>query len=422
MLQFYRYLSIVLIPIIFLLILFRIYRNKEDKVRFLEKFAFKMKRKPKGEILWFNAASMGELKSLLPLLYKLEEQGQKLLITTTTITSAKYFSTLKLNAIHQFAPLDNPAVIKRFLKHWQPKILFLTDSELWPNLLHYTAKHCDIILLNARLSDKSFKRWQKVESIAKQIFSNIQLIIPSSQKDKEKFSYFSANIATFYGNMKYLAPPLAVDAQQLRNLSARLTTKNIICYASTHPGEDEFLLKVHQQLMIYKPDLLGIIIPRHPHRGKRIAQYVKTLGLNAQLRSINPLTPIDTQIYIGDTMGDLGLFFRLAPIVVMGKSFKAVGGHNILEPALLDSAIIIGPNYQNFTNIVEDFLLHDAIMVAEDEYHLKATLLMLLADSTRLKQLQHNAKQMMQKNNVLLTNILKVVNKYTVSKTKVAKE
>lgn len=317
-------------------------QGKEIPTRLPEREGFAALPRPEGRLVWLHAASVGETMSALPVLQALTGQVS-LLLTTGTVTSARLAQErLPLGAIHQFVPLDVPAWVDRFLQHWHPDVAVFLESELWPNLL----RGCDDasiprLLLNARMSDGSARNWRRAPRTARALLGGFRTILAQSAADAARFRGLGVAVQE-WGNLKFFAAPLPADDAALTALRAQIPGPLWLA-ASTHPGEEEICAAAHEILLAEFPALTTIIVPRHPARGAEVA----ALCGNAPRRALGQ-APVARQIYVADTLGELGLFFRLSSFAFIGNSLAGMGGHNIIEPALLSRPVITGPHLENF--------------------------------------------------------------------------
>lgn len=335
----------------------RLKRGKEDASRFHERMGRPKIERPEGHLIWMHGASVGESLSMLPVIAEIISRANapSVLVTTGTVTSAKLMrERLPEGAIHQFVPVDRLPYVLGFLDHWKPDVAFWWESELWPNLITETHhKNIPMILVNARMSPPSFKRWQRWKRFARSLLGSFDLVLAQSDTDVARFEALGAKKVERMGNMKFAVPPLPCDEGTFAEIRSRARLRPMWLAASTHAGEEEIAWQVHQHVSKQNPQLLTIIAPRHPDRGAEIAEMLRGKGAVVAVRSNSePITP-ETMIYLADTMGELGLFFRLAPIVFMGKSLVPAGGQNTIEPARLGGAVITGPHYWNFDEITQ---------------------------------------------------------------------
>ena len=338
----------------------RVAAGREIAERLPERFGIDLTPRPAGPLLWLHAASVGETMSILPILEILHRRT-KVLVTTGTVTSQTLLGQrltdcgLLDNVLHRFAPLDVPSWVGRFLSHWQPDVACFVESELWPNqLAACQARGIKLMLLNARMSDRSFARWRRIPGLARHILGRFALIQARGDQDADRLRSLGATHVDSPGDLKFAAPPLPVDQMELDRLRGLLKGRPVWLAASTHPGEETLIAGVHRAVGETHPGLLTIVAPRHPERGPALAA-----ELNAPRRAAGQQPPADSGIWIADTMGELGLWYRLSPIAFVGRSLIAPGGgQNPLEPARLGCAIAVGPNTGNFADHVA--LLRDA--------------------------------------------------------------
>lgn len=327
-------------------------RGKEDPTRLGERRGETSRLRPAGPLVWVHAASIGESLSMLGLLARILDDHPHVsaLVTTGTLTSARLLETRLggLRAVHQFVPLDRARYVRRFLEHWHPDLAIWVESELWPNLILETRQHgIPMLLVNARMSARSFARWRRLPGVIRPLLSAFQLCLAQDQAAAERLWRLGADHAECVGNLKAAAAPLAADAAELERLRRATAGRSLWLAASTHPGEEDAVASAHAALRGVRPHLLTIIVPRHPSRGGEIAERLQAQGLRVTRRSAGALPGAETEIYLADTLGELGLFYRLAPIVFVGGSLARHGGHNPIEAALLGCAILIGPDTSN---------------------------------------------------------------------------
>lgn len=345
----------------------RVGRGKEIPARLAEREGIETMGRPAGRLIWLHAASLGETISILPLLPMLAAEGH-VLLTTGTVTSQKLLATrlpemgLAERVIQRFVPLDVPRWAARFLDHWQPDAAGFVESEIWPNLLAAAAqRRIPLMLLNARLSARSLARWQKAPRTAREVLGWFSLIHPQSEGDGERFARLTETRILPPGNLKLAAPPLPVDSHTLSHLST-LIGGPVWVAASLHRGEDEVIIETHARLSAVHPGLLTIIAPRHPERGAALA----ALAGGAPRRALGELPPDRGGLWIADTVGELGLLYRLAPLAFVGGSLVPHGGQNPAEPARLGRAVAIGPHTANFTDTVSLLQAGGALSVVSD--------------------------------------------------------
>ena len=363
MILFYRVLTSLLYPFLIFFIYLRKIAHKEDHLRFKEKIFpshFKAERKF-SKLIWFHAASIGEYKSIVPLINNLlhENKNQEILITTSTLSSGNLASIeLKKfkNVYHRYFPLDIDFLIKKFLKIWKPNFIFLVDSEIWPNLILNAKKNkIPLALLNARLTTKTFNKWIKFPKTAEKIFGSLDLCIASNNETKIFLERMKVKNIHFYGNLKLISE---IDEKKITNINENfLSTKRFWVAASTHQGEDLFCLKVHKKIKEKFNDIITIIIPRHINKTKRIFNVSKSLNLKTQLLEKNEKISFNKEVIIVNSFGVLQDYFKYAKSVFIGKStLKRLikeGGQNPIDAAKLGCKIYHGPYVYNFQEIYE---------------------------------------------------------------------
>lgn len=391
----------------------RVAGGKEDPARLSEREGEAGRARPDSPLLWLHAASVGEAQSALILIEKLLALNPALhiLVTTGTVTSAQLMGQkLPDRAFHQFYPLDHPDWAARFLDHWRPNMALWMESELWPNMLREIGKRSiPCALINARLSPRSYKRWRAFKNSAKTLLRTFDVILTQTPQDKDYYDTLGAPQVIAAGNLKYSAHPLPAVAEDLAALQNAIKDRPLWVYASTHKGEESLACRVHQALLQDIPNLLTIIAPRHPERGGEVAQICKEHGISYALRGKNKTPPgADTAIYIADTLGELGLLYTLCPVAVIGRSLSddGGGGHNPLEAALLECAVLHGPHIQNLQDIYERMNKAGAALMLQDEMAMTAMLSTLLTDPERLREAQTRALDFAISQNAVINDIL----------------
>ena len=352
-LRAYRGLASVATPIAPMVLANRLKRGKEHPQRLAERRGESKLVRPPGPLIWAHGASVGVMLAVIPLVEGLRERNFNVLVTSGTVTSARLAEErLPQGAIHQFVPLDAPSFTERFLAHWRPNLALFAESDLWPNLIMATSqKGIPLILVNGRLSERSFTRWRYLPSTIGALLSRFDLCLAQSDNDAERFSELGAPRLSVTGNLKLDVPAPPVDAGKLALMRQTLRDRPIVAAASTHAGEEAVIIDAHRRLRQSFPGLLTIIAPRHPERGAGVLEIATAAGLNAVARSRGHMPERGTDVYVADTIGELGLIYRLAPIVFMGGSLVRHGGQNPIEAAKLGAAILHGPHVWNFSEI-----------------------------------------------------------------------
>ncbi len=332
---------------------YRLKHGKENPARIAERRGESSVPRPAGPLVWLHGASVGELMAALPLVERIKARGFAVLVTSGTVTSAALArQRLPHGAIHQFIPLDAPGFVERFLDHWRPSLALFVESDLWPNLILAAAQRSvPLILLNGRLSERSFERWRKMPSAIEALLKRFDLCLVRTASDAKRFGELGAPRLSVVGNLKFDVPQLPVDDNRLTMLARALGSRPVIAAASTHPGEERIVVDVHLRLRPMFPGIITLIVPRHPERGPEVAALASARGLNAVLRSAGKPPDNTTDIYVCDTVGELGLIYRVAPVVFMGGSLVPHGGQNPIEAIKLGAAILHGPFISNFAEI-----------------------------------------------------------------------
>lgn len=388
-------------------------RGKEDPQRLDERMGIPGTERPDGKLAWVHAASVGEIQSALILVDILlaNRPDFHILVTTGTVTSAKLAEQrLPARAIHQYYPLDHPQWAAQFLDHWRPDLMLWMESELWPNMLMAAQKRAiPAALINARLSPRSFRRWQKYapRSIEK-LLHGFQICLAQSEDDAAQFRALGARNVSVIDNLKYAATPLPCESQELEKLQAALGNRPLWLYASTHDGEEDIACRLHMHLQKTMPDLLSIIVMRHPERLGAVTQICEKYGLRYKIRGGNHALPdAQDQIYLVNTMGELGLFYRLCPLACIGRSFShdGGGGHNPIEAAQLGCAVLHGPHVQNLALIYEELDQAGAAIALKNEKDFQNRLERLLTDPEGLAALQNKAANFCQTKAAILNTI-----------------
>jgi len=354
MLVIYRTLINIVFILSPLIIVYRIFKKKEDPNRFWEKFCFFSDKKNDGNLVWFHGASVGEIQSIVPLLEKIEKNKKikKILITSNTLSSSKIVKKLKLKKIvHQFFPIDTNFHSKKFLEYWKPTCSFFIDSEIWPNMiLNLKKKEVPIILLNGRITKKTFKKWKIFSNFARKIFGIFDLCLSSSIESKKYLNNLGAKKVKYIGNLKF-SQSEKKESQISKNLKQIIKSKKTWCASSTHNNEEQICGNVHMQLKKKYKDLLTIIIPRHTHRVDNIEDELKKLKLVSCRLSSNQNMSRKTDILIVDSYGKTKSFYHSCKNVFLGGSLINHGGQNPLEAARYGCNILHGPNVFNFKEI-----------------------------------------------------------------------
>jgi 3-deoxy-D-manno-octulosonic-acid transferase len=381
-LRVYQKLSAAMVPLAPALIKRRLKQGKEDPARVGERRGMSRDVRPHGPLVWIHGASVGEVLAAAALIEKLRVLNIRVLLTSGTVTSAAIVAKrFPADIIHQYVPYDSPRYVARFLDHWRPSLALFIESDLWPNLiLASAARRLPMVLINGRMSHRSFPRWRRVAGTISALLGRFDVCLAQSKIDAERFTALGSRNVITTGNLKLDVPAPPADSAKLRQLRSAIGGRPIIVAASTHPGEEHILLKAHRTLAGFFPSLLSVIVPRHPGRGETIAGAIAASGLQVALRSREKLPAPATDIYVADTMGELGLFYRLAPIVFMGGSLVEHGGQNPIEAVKLGASIVHGPHVFNFTDVYEALDSAGGARRADTQEALVTQLGQLLAD------------------------------------------
>ena len=395
----YRLITSFVAPLIPLWLQWRKLYGKEDARRLRERYGFTSKPRPKGTLVWLHAASVGESNSVLILIQKIKERYPEihLLLTTGTVTSANLMQKrLPKDVIHQYVPIDTPSAVRRFIRHWRPDIALWVESELWPNLvMEANEAEAFMGIINGRMSERSFEGWKKRPEMIKPMLSSFNIVFAQTQADAKRLSELGAKDVLCVGNLKYDAAFLPCNEEELIDLQTDTGNRKLWLAASTHPAEEQLIAKTHALLSVTIPNLLTIIVPRHPQRGAEIAASLSNtlkVSLRSQTRSISA----DTQIYVADTLGELGLFYRLCEIVFMGGSLVKHGGQNPLEPGRLSCAILTGPYTHNFADMYNDMEKAGCCLRVNGPDQLAVQVSKLMGDIAARDRLQSTVKKWME--------------------------
>jgi 3-deoxy-D-manno-octulosonic-acid transferase len=351
----YNIFLLIILLISPIIITIRIFLGKEDKIRFKEKFCFFSKNNNINGTVWFHGASVGEILSIIPIVEKFEKDNsiKKILITSSTTSSSYILSKYKFKkTIHQFYPYDLNIFTKLFINYWKPKIAIFVDSEVWPNMYKNLYKNkIPLMILNARITKKSFKRWKYFSHFSKNIFKKVTIALPQNLETKKYLKLLGAKNIKVVGNLKYFGSKISNFNDS--KLKKKLIKKIIWCAASTHKKEELFVSKVHKELKKDIKNLLTVIIPRHIDRKEEIADELSNIGLNTEFHTSSKSLKKDTDIYIVDTYGDASKFYSLSKLTFVGGSLISHGGQNPLEPAREGNFILFGPHTDNFKEVYE---------------------------------------------------------------------
>jgi len=382
----YRWLTNAGQPLIEALLRRRLSQGKEEPTRLDERRGIASLPRPSGSMIWVHAASVGEAQSSLVLIEAIlrDRPGCHILQTTGTLTSATLMKErLPEGSFHQFAPIDRLTWVRRFLDHWQPDCALWMESELWPNLVLETNRRgIPSALVNARMSPRTFRRWQRLSGSAKQLLNCFSLCLAQTEEQGEYLRQLGADTVQCLGNLKFSADPLPADEDELSSLRAVVGQRPVWLAASTHPGEEDLATEVHKILRARHPELLTVIAPRHPARSDEIAERLKSGKIEFSRRSRGEVP--DREVYLADTLGELGLLYRLSSVAFIGGSMGTHGGHNPIEAARLNCAILHGPDMGNFKVIAEELRNAGGAVAVESAEALAEAVGHMLEDSSAM--------------------------------------
>lgn len=369
-------------------------RGKEDIARRGERFGVARLERPAGPLIWMHAASVGETAALAPLIRRLHARGPAVLLTTGTTTAADIAGRrLHDCATHQFAPFDTPATVRRFLDHWRPDLALFAESELWPTTLKVVGRRAlPLVVVSARMSERSFRSWSRFPSLARAVLGRADLFLAQTLADAERLRQLGARQVSICGNLKFDAPPPPADETAVAGMRGEIGERPVLLAASTHAGEEAAVIAAHARLARSGTRILTIIAPRHPPRGEAIAGDIRAAGLRLARRSQGERPRDDTDIYLADTIGEMGLWYRLADVVFLGGSLAAHGGQNPIEPAKLLTPVLHGAHVENFRDLYDALSAARAVMPVSDDASLAAAVKLLIDDPHERERLAREAR------------------------------
>ncbi|QBK29495.1 lipid IV(A) 3-deoxy-D-manno-octulosonic acid transferase [Roseitalea porphyridii] len=382
-LQTYRWAGMAAYPFMGIYVGMRATRGKEQHDRRGERYGKPSATRPLGPLVWVHAVSVGETGAVSGLIGRLRAHDIPVVLTTGTVTSAALArDRFGDDVLHQYVPLDLKPAVSRFLNYWQPDLAVFAESEIWPmTILELGARRIPQVLINGRMSDRSFKRWQNRLALAESLFENLSHVAAQTEKDGERFRALGARPVTVSGNLKADVPVPSVDPGTYAQMQARLDGRPVWLAVSTHEGEEMVAARVHKMLKKRWPGLLTVIVPRHPTRAEELAAAMGGMGLSVARRTVDKMPAAASDIFLGDTIGEMGLYLRMGKIAFVGRSLTAEGGQNPLEPAMLGCAVLTGPNLANFEEIYGRFCEARAARVVDDEMMLAKAVNFLLGNA-----------------------------------------
>ena len=387
-LKAYRTLTSLARPVAPLLLSLRARSGKEEPQRRHERMGQPSVARPAGRLAWFHAASVGETNAILPLMSALAEARPSLsfLLTTGTVTSAKLAAQrMGPRTIHQYAPLDAPEYAQGFLDHWRPDLAVFTESEIWPNLiLESSARGIPLVLINGRMTRRSFRRWRRNPGLANPLFGRFALVLAQNEDLARRFTELGAPCAIPAGNLKVDSPPPPVDGAMLERLRPALEGRSLLIAASTHDGEDAIIADAHRALAASVPNLCTIIAPRHPERGGAITDMLRERGFKVARRSLGDLPDRTSDAYVADTIGELGMLYKLGPVAFIGGSLVERGGQNPIEAVRQGAVVLVGPHWQNFGDTYSVLIKNRGAIVVHSAEEIASAARRLLSDEAEL--------------------------------------
>ncbi|MCA0422478.1 MAG: 3-deoxy-D-manno-octulosonic acid transferase [Proteobacteria bacterium] len=390
----YRFASYALTPFAPILLRKRLQRGKEDAARLNERLGHPTYPRPEGPLVWLHGASVGETVSLLPLVAEFQARGLAVMLTTGTVTSAALAAQrLPAGAFHQFIPVDLPGATERFIAHFRPDLGLIAESEVWPNLILAAARaEVPLAIVNGRMSERSRQSWSRLRGTIRTLLARFTLVLAQSEADATRYRALGAADVRCPGNLKFDVAPLGADPAEHRLLAETIGARPVFIAASTHPGEEEIVVGAHLAARHTRPGLLTIIAPRHPERGASLRALATTSGLAAAQRSLGEAITATTDLYIADTIGELGLIYRLGGFAFLGGSFISHGGQNPIEPAKLGLGVLHGPHVFNFTDVYAAFDEAGGALCVSDPDDLAGLIIGLITDTARLSAMQDHAR------------------------------
>ena len=413
---FYEAIMSLGVYLIEFILLLRRLRGKEDSMRLNERRGVTKLSRPKGALIWLHASSVGESIASLTLIDKLLKTlpNYNILVTTGSVSSARLLKErLPQFVIHQFVPIDRKLWIQRFLNHWQPNLAIIMESEFWPTQIKQLKKrNTPILVINGRLSESSYSRWRLAGSMTRTIFGNLDLVLATNDQQAKRFSNLRAPYVQVVGNLKRSAPKLPLDADSAQDIIKQVGSRPVWLAASTHEGEDLPILKTQKKLLIQFPNMLTIIVPRHPKRGIDIEFLAQKNGLSVARRNKSEEIKPETELYIADTMGEMSLFYNVAHCVFVAGSLVPVGGHNPIEPAHFNCAIFFGPLMAKNQEISEEMIEKNAAIQIDSIEKLTPTLEKVFSDDDLFQSLSYNAQKYAENGGGILETISTKISPY----------
>lgn len=410
----YRWAGAAAYPVIGGYVAWRASKGKEEHTRRRERYGRAGMPRPDGPLVWMHAASVGETIAVTPLIERILGFGIHVVLTTGTVTSAHVAKErLGERIIHQYVPLDLKPAVSRFLDHWKPDLAVMAESEIWPmTILELGSRRVPQVLVNGRLSDRSFASWSKRSYLAEALFENLAHVVAQSEVDAERFHKLGARPVTVSGNLKVDTVPPPVDEAELARLRGEIGGRRVWACVSTHDGEEAAAAEVHKLLRSRHPDILTMIVPRHPDRADAIAAACAEAGLTVARRSLGDRISAGTDIFLGDTIGEMGLYLRLTEIAFVGRSLTGAGGQNPLEPAMLDTAVLSGRNVQNFREVYQKLAASGGARFVRDKDVLAGAVNFLLNNDAERRRMMEAGRGTVEEMRGALSKTLQALEPY----------
>ena len=360
----------------------------------MEKIGFFSKKRPKGKLIWFNASSIGESLSVLPIIKKINYNFPKynILVTTSTVSSFKILQKRPSEKfVHQFSPLDIDFIAKKFYEYWAPDLIIFVESEFWPNLIFRAKKNkIPSIVINARISKKTYQKWNLIKKTTQKLLNSFNLFLVQDNETQKMLKKFNIKNIKNVGNLKFLSQKLPINKNELLNLKKMISKRRVILLASSHQGEEKLIVSKIKKLSKTFNDLLFIIVPRHVNRSSEIQNYLYSKKINFKVRSKKEIIEKETFCYLADTIGEISLFFYIAKIVIMGGSYVNHGGQNPIEPSHFNCALIFGPYMQNFKRITDNLLKNQAAIKTDSSTSIEEIIKDLMTNPKKMEKLSIN--------------------------------
>ena len=389
--------------------------GKEHPIRFNERVGIYKKKRPEGKLYWFHGASVGESVSMLPLIDRLlkEDENLSIMVTTGTITSAEIMEKrLPARAFHQFIPFDVPSYVKNLINHFNPDAVLWFESELWPSFLsEIKKKNIPFILVNGRISDKSYSNWKKFKFVSKELLSCFSLCLGQSEQDKNRLKFLGAQKVDCVGNLKYAGMPLDVDKEKLAELKEKINGRRVFVISSTHNNEEEQFADHIKHLQEFVPNVFIIVAPRHPERGIEVTNMFRRKGYTVAQRSKDEPITDDVEIYVADTIGEMGLWYGVGEVSFIGGSLINRGGQNFNEPARCKNAVVVGNFMTNFSDMINRAKVNNAVWQLSSATDVIEYVINLFTEPELLKERQENAYAWTVLENKVLDGIIRILNK-----------